>query len=283
MVMTIVDTYNEIIKIFSTLAFDLETWKKYSLTISPSLQEQVHKDASKYDFNKDILPVIKNALSNRSKLEVLHTNFLQVTKSLDKEIFNKFNINLDLDIILYLGLCNGAGWFTKLDNRRVVLLGIEKILELGWEDITSLRALLYHELGHVWHDIQRDGSDMDNRSSIFQLYQEGIAMVFEQTMYDDTNYFHQYKDDWLDWCLNNEGEIKKEFLRRIQSKDSTQDFFGDWCNYKGYSDVGYFLGAQFIRYLLKKYTLTEIAKMKIPDINIQFSDYVESIYLHEHS
>lgn len=281
--MTIVDTYNEIIKIFSTSAFDLETWKKYSLTISPSLQEQVLKDSSKYGFNKQILPVITNALSNRSKLEILHTNFLQVTKSLDKEIFNKFNINLDLDIILYLGLCNGAGWFTKLDNRRVVLLGIEKILELGWEDIPSLKALIYHELGHVWHDIQRDGSDMDNSSSIFQLYQEGIAMVFEQSLFNDTNFYHQNRDGWLDWCLKNEIEIKKEYLRRIQSKESTQDFFGDWCNYKGYSDVGYFLGAQFIRYLLKKYTLTEIAKMKIPDINIQFSDYVESIYLHEHS
>ncbi|NLE30964.1 hypothetical protein GX618_01685, partial [Candidatus Dojkabacteria bacterium] len=162
MVMTIVDTYKNILNTFPTSHFDFEIWKQYASSISPFLPEEVIKDTSKYDFNKDILPVVKNALSNRSKLEVLHTNFLQVTKSLDKEIVNKFNINLDLDIILYLGLCNGAGWFTKLDNRRVVLLGIEKIIELGWEDITTLRALIYHELGHVWHDIQRDGSDMDN-------------------------------------------------------------------------------------------------------------------------
>ena len=277
--MTIVDTYNEIIKIFSTLAFDLETWKKYSLTISPSLQEQVLKDSSKYSFNKQILPVITNALSNRSKLEILHTNFLQVTKSLDKEIFNKFNINLDLDIILYLGLCNGAGWFTKLDNRRVVLLGIEKIIELGWEDITTLKALIYHELGHVWHDIQRDGSDMDNSSSIFQLYQEGIAMVFEQSLFNDTNFYHQNRDGWLDWCLKNELEIKKEYLKRIENNESTQEFFGDWCKYKGYSDVGYFLGTQLIRYMLKKYTLEEIAKMDMILISNEYVNYANNINL----
>jgi len=279
MVMTIVDTYNEIIKTFSTLAFDLETWKKYSLTISPSLQEQVLKDSSKYSFNKQILPVINNALSNRSKLEILNTNFLQVTKNLEKEINDKFNINIDVDIILYLGLCNGAGWFTKFDNKRVVLLGIEKIIELGWEDITSLKALIYHELGHVWHDIQRDGSNIDNSSSIFQLYQEGIAMVFEQSLFNDINFYHQNRDGWLDWCLKNELEIKKEYLKRIDNSESTQDFFGDWCNYKGYSDVGYFLGTQLIRYMLKKYTLEEIAKMDMILISNEYVNYANNINL----
>lgn len=274
--MKIVDTYKDLLNAFPTSKFDFETWKKYASKISPSLPEEVLKDASKYDFNNEILPVINNALSGRLRLEKLHTNFKLVTKSLDKEINDKFNINLDVDIILYLGLCNGAGWYTKLDNRRVVLLGVEKIIELRWEDITSLKALIYHELGHVWHDVLREGMEIEKNSSIFQLYQEGIAMVFEQSMFNDTNYFHQDRDGWLDWCLRNEREIKREFLKRIDSNESTQEFFGDWCNYKGYSDVGYFLGAQFIRYLLKKYTLIEIAKMNIQNIQVEYSSYAKN-------
>lgn len=270
--MKIVDTYKDLLNAFPTSKFDLKSWEKYLFNISPSLQEVVVKDSSKYDFNKQVLPVINKALSNRSRLEVLHLNFLEVTKNFEKDLNDKLNINIDVDIILYLGLCNGAGWYTKVDNRRVVLLGIEKIIELGWEDITSLKALIYHELGHTWHDIVREGMNTDMNSSLFQLYQEGIAMVFEQTMFNDTNYFHQDKIGWLDWCMKNENDIKKEYLRRIEKKESTQDFFGDWCNYKGYSDVGYFLGAQFIRYMLKKNSLEEIAKMDI--LYIQTSLYL---------
>lgn len=277
--MKIIDTYEDILSYFPNSEFDLDTWRKYSLSISPSLPKEALKDSSKYDFNNQVLPVIINALSNKSALERLHINFIQVTKNLEKDIYNKFNTYLDVDIILYLGLCNGAGWFTKLNNKRVVLLGVEKIIELKWEDITPLKALIYHELGHAWHDIQRDGNNTNNSPSLFQLYQEGIAMVFEQDIFNDTNFYHQYKAGWLDWCLKNEEKIKKEFLRRIQSNESTQDFFGDWCNYKGYSDVGYFLGTQFIRYMLKKYTFEEIAKMDILNILSGYVHYSENLNL----
>ena len=271
--MKIVDTYKDILNTFPTSQFALETWKKYALTISPSLANVILKDSSKYDFNKEILPVIKNALAKRVQLEILHTNFISVTKNLEKDINDKFNINIDVSIILYLGLCNGAGWYTKVNNKRVVLLGIEKIIELDWIDITSLKALIYHELGHVWHDMQREGMGVVKNSSIFQLYQEGIAMVFEQSMFDDINYYHQNRDGWLDWCLSNEKEIKGEYLKRINNNESVQDFFGDWCNYKGYSDVGYFLGTQFVRYMRKKYSLTEIANMNGVKIYQEYDKY----------
>ena len=114
---------------------------------------------------------------------------------------------------------------------------------------------------------------VEKNSSIFQLYQEGIAMVFEQTMFNDANYYHQNRDGWLDWCLKNEKEIKEEYLKRINNNQGVQDFFGDWCNYKGYSDVGYFLGTQFVRYMLKKYPQIEIATMNISKISEEFSLY----------
>lgn len=50
------------------------------------------------------------------------------------------------------------------------------------------------------------------------------------------------KDGWLEWCRNNLSSIKREYAKRIASYTSGQDFFGDLYIYKGYSDVGYYLG-----------------------------------------
>lgn len=41
---------------------------------------------------------------------------------------------MDVDIILYLGLASGAGWATTLGGKRVILLGVEKIIEIDWYD-----------------------------------------------------------------------------------------------------------------------------------------------------
>ena len=67
-----------------------------------------------------------------------------------------FENGVETDIILYLGLCNGAGWATSLDGRDAVLLGIEKIIELNWQDESAMQALIFHEIGHIWHKNLRE-------------------------------------------------------------------------------------------------------------------------------
>ena len=59
----------------------------------------------------------------------------------------------EVTVVLYLGLCNAAGRVTFLGGKKVVLLGVEKILELNWDSEEKLKALLYHEIGHIWHEI----------------------------------------------------------------------------------------------------------------------------------
>ena len=49
-----------------------------------------------------------------------------------------------------------------------------------------------------------------------------------------------------------------EYLRRVNTGESVQDFFGDWCAFEGHSDVGYYLGAVLCRKLLKKMSLPEL-------------------------
>ena len=42
------------------------------------------------------------------KIEELSSNFNIVTKELEDKIISKFNKTTDVEIVLYLGLCNGA-------------------------------------------------------------------------------------------------------------------------------------------------------------------------------
>ena len=59
----------------------------------------------------------------------------------------------------------------------------------------------------------------------------------------------------------------------MDKEESTQDFFGDWCSFHGYSDTGYFLGCQFIRYLLKDYTLSEIAVLSKEKLFMKYHSF----------
>lgn len=127
-----------------------------------------------------------------------------------------------------------------------------------------MSSLIYHELGHIWHDtFDNLYYKTNNRceNSIWQLYREGIAMYCEQLICNNFSFYHQDKNGWLKWCDENRKTLFVEYLRGIDMCESTQDFFGDWNNYRGYSDVGYYLGCEFIKWLLNRYSLVEVAKL----------------------
>lgn len=274
--MRVIDTYNEIKLLFSQKEFNLELWQKYANSISPSLRQKVESDASAYDLAKQVFPVINYALNNITKLEEMHNSFISTTQQLKNTFIEVFKNDLDVDIILYLGLCNGAGWATSLDGKKTILLGVEKIIELDWCDFESMSSLIYHELGHIWHDVVGNLSlktENQSEKSVWQLYQEGVAMYCEQLLANNFSFYHQNKDEWLKWCVENKDNLFTEYLRRVDNGESTQDFFGDWCNYQGYSDVGYYLGCEFVKRLLKKYSLTEIANLSIETLSYELQRY----------
>lgn len=108
---------------------------------------------------------------------------IRVTDGLNERIIDCFEHDLDIDIVLYIGLCNAAGWVTNINGRDVILLGVEKILELNWYDEDSMHGLIYHELRHVYHKQHGTFSQYSDNSSqnfIWQLFTEGTAMYFEQ-------------------------------------------------------------------------------------------------------
>lgn len=274
--MRIINTFDKIQNCFTNNAFDLDSWRKYTKEFSFELSEKCEQDAKEYDFNKDVFPVINNVFLNKDAAFQTNASFITVTNELNSNINKLFKTDLEIDIILYLGLCNGAGWATTLDGRNTILLGIEKIIELNWQNETNLQALIFHEIGHIWHKtygILCPKTQSKGEDSLAQLYQEGIAMVCEQILCQDNNYYHQNQNDWLSWCRSNIAEIKQEYLKRIDNNMSTQDFFGDWCNYKKQSDVGYYLGCEFIKYLQQQYSLVDIANLNINQIYQHFKTF----------
>lgn len=257
----------------------MSAWQKYIGRFSPQLAEKCRQDAMEYDFERDVLPVLNAAAADGEKLRELRDSFDAVTGRLRQHIGKLFAEEPEIDIILYLGLCNGAGWATVLDGRDVALLGIEKIIELNWQDEERMQALVFHEIGHIWHklsghmDLQASSA---SEKSLKQLYQEGIAMRCEQILCQNDNLYRRDKGGWLDWCRENLPGIKREYARRVQSGEGTQDFFGDWHSYQGYSDVGYYLGCEFIKYLEKGAPLIQIAKLSLPEVGRAFDAFVHS-------
>ena len=277
--MRIIDTYADIVSLLNGMDAHFETgpWEKYVRHISDGLLKKIKEDSNRYHFDNEILPVIRFAMNNMEKIKTAHHSFLAVIEGLEGKIKEITGTELQVDIVFYLGLCNGAGWATKLNGRRVILLGIEKIVELDWCDAGNMASLIYHELGHIWHDTV--GAPYQETNSmrekyVSQLYQEGVAMYLEQLLAGDLTHYHQNTGNWLDWCYTNKHEVDAEYLRRLQANESAQDFFGDWCDYKGYSDVGYFIGCEFVKYIAKEHSLNELANLDIATVYKKFAEYI---------
>jgi len=256
--------------------FNIALWEVYASGISKNLPDKLKEDIREYNFDTQILPVILQTINNRGALEELHNAFIVATANINDRCRQIFQLDLNVYIILYLGLCNGAGWATTLDDKKVVLLGVEKIIELNWHDEKSINGLICHEIGHILHDVKRGGSLklLNQRDkSIWQLWREGIAMYCEQLLNGDFSHYHQNRGDWLEWCVSNHHDILYEYKRRLYSEESTQDFFGDWTQWQGRSDLGYFLGCEFVKSLAQRYKLNELLSMGISEIKKEFDRY----------
>ena len=235
-------------------------------------------DTGKYTFEKNFLPII-NAVYKNPSLEQLHFSFGAVTSGLNKKVIKCFGRELQVEIVLYLGLCNAAGWVTQINGKDTVLLGVEKIIELNWQNIDDLYGLIYHELGHMYHKqygCLKQDSDDDKKNFVWQLFTEGIAMYFEQVLVNDFDYYHQDKKGWRSWCEDHFQQILLDFNADLPMMTRMkQRYFGDWVDYYGRSDVGYYLGTKFVHYLCRKYCFEQLINMKLDDIYDEYLVFVE--------
>ena len=271
----VIDSYDSIKPMLGT-PFVLQHWKEYACCISASLPSKCLEDIADYDFDRQCVPVLNSALMQAEGMETAHVNFELLIKNINKRVEQCFSCEVEAEIIFYLGLCNGAGWATQLDNKPTVLIGIEKVIELKWYDIRSMSGLVYHELGHLLHfQNRKQKSFADTNQALWQLYTEGMAMLAEQELMEDGNFFHQDEGEWLLWCRDNRSSLFREYLRRVQARESVQDFFGDWCSYREHSDVGYYLGAVLVRSLSQHMDFRQLCDCSAEQIKEQLCKLAE--------
>lgn len=190
-----------------------------------------------------------------ARMHLLPENILEICKDIN---LNSILVTQDEDIsvVIYHGIGNGAGWATTHKNKPSILLGVEKIVELGWENKITLTNLIAHEYAHLLHNSFRHDItfqiDSDYKRYIFKLYYEGFATYYE-------NFFFGREKSDLEWykkCVTNYEDIKKEYLVRLENNPiSCLDFYGDWYKIFGISDTGYFLGSKLIEFLLENFKI----------------------------
>lgn len=283
--LTFIDTYDKILQMrrrYLNNEGDLLTlWKDYLFSYEAILCHCL-ADTMDYNFEQEIAPILHRALTTDfHMLEVAHQSYIQQANDIQSKFTKLFQLTENIDVYFYIGLCNGAGWATFVNNRHTVLIGAEKIVELGWQDTDKMNGLQCHELCHIAHSLLRKESlhlpnDHLILNDIWKLYVEGFAERYSQRINEDGVYSERGLS-WTTWCKTNHQDLAQEYLKRIKCSLGTEDFYGDWNNYKGYSDVGYFLGCEFIRHLGNTYTLQEIATLKLSSLKPLVIKYLNNL------
>lgn len=282
--MNIINTSTDFLSVFDAGCFNIDKWSAYMDAWIPGAKELCLRNMQDYikagySWQDVFLPVLNLVTTDFLKREKAVKSFQEITNHLDARIEEIFGRPVDADIVLYIGLCNGAGWVTKVNGKTTVLLGIEKIIELDWCDTDSMTGLIVHETGHVFHS-QYGSFKYDTHSTpekfLWQLYTEGVAMVFEQEVIGNTAYFHQDKDGWKKWCDQHTEHIKRSFLHDLNTMtQENQRYFGDWVSFEGYKDVGYYLGTLFIRHLLQLDCFDNIIKYSIQEVKNGYDKFMD--------
>lgn len=281
--MNIIDLSGDMLSAYTNSCFDLEKWKNYMDRSLPGAMELCLADMREvldagYSWEKDFLPVLNAVVQDAGKREKAIASFRRVTESLDAMISERFGKTVDADLVLYLGLCSGAGWAASVDGKPVVLLGIEKIMELNWCDLDSMAGLVIHELGHIYQEqygVLRREFESPPDKLLWQLFTEGIAMVFEQEVIGNPGYYQQDVDGWKPWCDENAELIRQSFCDDLpHMTPANQRYFGDWVRFHGRGDTGYYLGARFVRFLLNEDDFDNIIGYGIEDVRAGFDRFL---------
>ena len=283
--MRIIDTSIGFQSVFDDGQFNLDNWGIYIDKWVPDAKELCLSDVKEcinagYSWEEDYLPVLNAVYTNNQKCDEAVRTFCEISGPLDEKITKIFGKSIDADIVLYIGLCNGAGWVTKIHEKTIVLLGIEKIIELDWCSKDDMAGLIVHELGHVYQAQYGSLYHKDDSMAekfLWQLFTEGVARVFEQEIVGDVEYYHQDKNGWKEWCDQNYELIKHSFCRdmTIMTQES-QRYFGDWVDFEGHADVGYYLGARFVRYLLRNDCFENIINYTFERVQTEFNKFMNS-------
>lgn len=285
--MRIMNLATDLSPIYPGGQFDLACWEQTLQAADPDLAAlcladmQADIKAGLIRFEEHLLPVLQAAYAAPDICAHAIASFEAVTSGLEQRIRQAVGCPVEADIILYPGLCNAAGWVTQLRSQDVILLGMEKIVELRWQDMDAMHGLILHELGHVYQRqqgiLEQDFSTARERY-LWQLYTEGVAMHFEQLLIGEPDYFHQDHDGWANWCRDHLPTLARDFFADLDAmRPDNQRYFGDWVSYRGRGDTGYYLGAKFVDFICQDRPFSSILNLEIAAVENLYQSFLHTL------
>jgi hypothetical protein len=275
MAVKIIDTFKDFEKCFKDkldvpIGHKIDLWEKCYISKYPELENKCKEDYENSGYRwRDIANtmVFNRTKNDFSKMKEAYSNLLSILSDICEKAEKAFELTIDINVVLYAGLCNSAGWVDFYDGKRAVLFGIDKIAELDWHTLEKLGPLAAHELCHVIHfqlrgeDNLPDGVERNNNNKgIWRIYEEGFAQYYQNKLL--LNEIDSRGKEWTLSCNENKEELKKQYLEALQDNNTgVRHFFGDWFQVLGISDAGYFLGSELINRLHGKYGIELVAKL----------------------
>lgn len=281
-----VDEYKKILEdnLNSNIEDKIKAWEDYHKNKFPELEKKCkdYYEVDGYNWNDvAITKVFNRRQEDYSFMMEAYNNILDIFLDIDKRVKEIFSIDLDINIVIYVGLCNAAGWVDEYEGKRAMLFGIDKIAELRWETKEQLDSLVSHELCHVVHYyirgevIPKWAEKNKYNNGIWNIYEEGFAQYYENKL--SKSQFDSRGENWIEICKEKERELKKLYIEALKNEErGTCEFYGDWFKVLGISDAGYYLGAKLIESLNEKYDINSIAKMECEDIEKEVMGFLRS-------
>lgn len=207
-------------------------------------------------FTEHVYPLL---IENWNEFIITHKNFKSLYKEI-KQWFNlKYSIDEDFYFIFLVDLGNGAGWVTKYKNKHCIFLGAVNIVDLKWYDKEKFSSLILHEMAHVYHFISREKKglkyDYDDGDFIWRLYAEGVAERFKQYFKKSDCYIERFDSKRVNWFNKNFSKLCILYYEYMIKNKKEYDFYGNWNDIEGYSESGYYIAPEFIKFIEKKYEL----------------------------
>ncbi len=249
----------------------LAHWQAFYALRAPSLPERLYADYA--DTDGGWLAVARDRVWPHlaERMNDMKTAAASV-RTIYEDVYllacERLSFDEPLTVISYVGLGNGAGWAATWEDRPAVLLGLENIAELHWRRPSSIRALLSHEIGHLFMTSVRKACDASSLPDdpLLHLYEEGFAQHSEHVISGGETWHCASQPGWLEWCFAHEAYLADKFLAAMGDRKDWQAFFGSWFDIDGWRQTGYFLGCRFVERLARTRTLRDIARLDAADI-----------------
>lgn len=265
------------------IASQIQGWQVYYLNKWPELLEKqmVSYKEDKLDWatvaKKRVFPMLSKRMVEVRKA---HSLVIKELPTAIQKAKNKLNFRKKIIGVVYVGIGCGAGWATTYNGNLAVLMGLENIVDCRWFQKKSIRGLIYHEIGHLYHDHLMNMGKKHPKNDAYQtLYQEGFAQRIEHIIQGKETWHESMginPPNWKRWCEENISLIAKYFVKNQNDIVKLRKLFGHWYNYKGMKQCGYYLGHEVIKQLqLKGKPIDEIGKMQNAEDEIR--DIVEGI------